>query len=186
MTAALDLFARSGYGATSVSDICKTVNISKGAFYHHFPSKQSLFMALMQDWLDLLDEGFNAVKESSENIPDALFNMAGMTGQIFEAANSGFPIIIEFWRQANSDPIIWKEAVTPYERYLNYFEGLILDGITEGSLDKSVDPKIAARLLLSLAMGFLLQASFDPNGASWTEVTQSGMRLLINGMRRSE
>jgi len=63
LTAALDLFAKSGYDATSVTDICKAAEISKGAFYHHFPSKQSLFMALLQDWLDMLDVGFNMAKD---------------------------------------------------------------------------------------------------------------------------
>jgi len=109
-----------------------------------------------------------------------------MTGQVFEAANSGFPILLEFWRQAISDPIIWQETVTPYLRYLNYFEDLVKDGIKEGSLDESIDPKVAARLLISFAMGLLMQASFDPEGVSWEKITKSGMQLLMNGLRRSE
>jgi hypothetical protein len=128
----------------------------------------------MQDWLNYLDFGFKQAAEGSENVPDSMIKMAGMTGHVFEAANSGFPIIIEFWRQAITEPDIWKEAVKPYNNYLDFFEGLIVNGIKEGSLQKSVDP------------GYLLQASFDPNGASWSEVTQSGMRIIINGMRRSE
>jgi len=186
LIAALDLFAKSGYDATSVTDICKAADISKGAFYYHFPSKQSLFMALMQDWLDMLDLGFNMARDSAVNIPEGLIGMAGMTGQVFEAANSGFPILLEFWHQAISDPIIWQETVTPYLRYLNYFEDLVKDGIKEGSLDESIDPKVAARLLISFAMGLLMQASFDPEGVSWEKITKSGMQLLMNGLRRSE
>jgi len=139
----------------------------------------------MQEWLNYLDIGFKQASEGSANVPDSLINMAGMTGQVFEAANSGFPIIIEFWRQAITEPDIWKEAVKPYNNYLDFFEGLIVNGIIEGSLERSVDPKSSARLLLALAMGYLLQASFDPTGASWSEVTRSGMRIIINGMRSS-
>lgn len=140
----------------------------------------------MQEWLHYLDIGFKQAAEGATNVPDSLINMAGMTGHVFEAANNGFPIIIEFWRQALTEPEIWKEAVKPYNNYLKFFEGLIENGINEGSLERSVDPKNSARLLLALAMGYLLQASFDPNGASWSEVTQSGMRIIINGLRRSE
>ena len=80
----------------------------------------------MQDWLDVLDVGFKNALEIAQNIPEGLIGMAGMTGQIFEAANSGFSILIEFWRQASLDPLVWQEAMIPYKRYLKYFEELIL------------------------------------------------------------
>ncbi len=178
------MIARSGYDSTSVADICAEAKVSKGAFYHHFPSKQSLFISLLNQWLELLDTGFQQANQTSGDVPDALIQMAGMTGHIFEAANSGFAIIIEFWRQAMTEPEIWKEAVEPYNDYLEFFEKMITRGIEQGSLDPGVDPKNASRLLLAMAMGFLLQASFDPQGASWKEVTESGMRIINNGMRR--
>ncbi|HPX96273.1 MAG TPA: TetR/AcrR family transcriptional regulator [Brevefilum fermentans] len=34
---ALSLFSKNGYDATSVAEICQQAQISKGAFYHHFP-----------------------------------------------------------------------------------------------------------------------------------------------------
>lgn len=186
LKSASDMIARSGYDTTSVAEICQEANVSKGAFYHHFPSKQSLFICLMNEWLQFIDVGFNQIEKNSGNVPEALLQMAGMTGHIFEAANSGFPIIIEFWRQAMTEPEVWKEAVKPYNNYLEFFEKMITQGIAQGSLDSTVDPKIASRLLLAMAMGYLLQASFDPQGTSWSEVTQSGMQIIINGMRRIE
>jgi hypothetical protein len=137
----------------------------------------------MQAWLGALSEGLRFATEQAQDIPDGLIKMAGMTGEVFEAADAGFPILIEFWRQARLDPVIWERAIDPYKQYLNYFENLIIKGKHEGSIKNSVDPQIAARLLLSLAMGFLLQASFDPEDVSWQEATQSGMRLLLDGMR---
>lgn len=40
------LFARQGYDATSVNQIIAEVCVSKGAFYHHFESKEDLVQAL--------------------------------------------------------------------------------------------------------------------------------------------
>jgi len=37
-----DLFCRNGYEKTSVQDIIDCLHSSKGSFYHHFPSKESL------------------------------------------------------------------------------------------------------------------------------------------------
>jgi AcrR family transcriptional regulator len=56
LKAAEHLFAVQGYEATSVSMICDAAGVSKGAFYHHFETKQSIFLELMQRWLKGLDE----------------------------------------------------------------------------------------------------------------------------------
>lgn len=49
LQAALTLFARLGYEAASVEDICVEAGVSKGAFYHHFPTKQAVFLQLLHD-----------------------------------------------------------------------------------------------------------------------------------------
>ncbi len=185
MITASELIVKNGYDSTSVANICAAADISKGAFYYHFPSKQDLFIEMIKVWLGGLDTGFNMVSGSEETIPEQLINMAGMIGQLFQEVKSGFPILIEFWRQANLDHVIWQQAITPYHRYLEFFENMVKDGIKEESFDRSVDPQIAARIFISLAMGLLLQASFDPESVSWDETTKTGMQLIINGLRRS-
>ena len=47
MESAIKLFSSTGYNKASVDDICAQAGISKGAFYHHFKSKQELFLALL-------------------------------------------------------------------------------------------------------------------------------------------
>ncbi len=46
MDAAAALFARHGYHGTSIRDIAKTVGVTPGAIYAHFPSKQALLVAV--------------------------------------------------------------------------------------------------------------------------------------------
>ena len=43
----LPLFAHSGYAGVSMRDIAKAVGISGAALYHHYPDKQSLYVAAM-------------------------------------------------------------------------------------------------------------------------------------------
>ncbi|MEO8757950.1 MAG: helix-turn-helix domain-containing protein [Devosia sp.] len=43
LTAAFTLFLAHGYDGTSLADIVHASGLSKGAFYHHFKSKQALF-----------------------------------------------------------------------------------------------------------------------------------------------
>ena len=43
----IPLFAHSGYAGVSMRDIAKSVGISGAALYHHYPDKQSLYIAAM-------------------------------------------------------------------------------------------------------------------------------------------
>ena len=47
--AARRLFARRGYVATSLDDICERAGVTKGALYHHFAGKEDLFCAAYDD-----------------------------------------------------------------------------------------------------------------------------------------
>ena len=49
MSAAVALFAAQGYNASGVAEICRAAGASKGAFYHHFSSKQALFVAVLEE-----------------------------------------------------------------------------------------------------------------------------------------
>ncbi|MHA7858800.1 MAG: TetR/AcrR family transcriptional regulator [Henriciella sp.] len=43
IAAAKQRFTHDGYAATSINDICQDLEITKGALFHHFKSKQDLF-----------------------------------------------------------------------------------------------------------------------------------------------
>lgn len=50
--ATISSVAEKGYAATAVDDICSRAGVTKGAFFHHFPSKQSLTVAAVNDWAE--------------------------------------------------------------------------------------------------------------------------------------
>ena len=47
--AARRLFAAQGYHATGTHDVVAHAGVTRGALYHHFPDKQSLFLAVFHD-----------------------------------------------------------------------------------------------------------------------------------------
>lgn len=54
LDAALSVFSRKGYHAASVDEIVSESHTSKGSIYFHFPNKQTLFLALVDKFADLV------------------------------------------------------------------------------------------------------------------------------------
>jgi AcrR family transcriptional regulator len=181
LDAAVKRFAVAGYDAASVDEICAEAGVSKGAFYHHFPSKQAVFLALMQGWLAMIDMGMEAVRK--ETVPDTLITMTNLLPGVFAAAENRLPMFLEFWLQASRDETVWKAIIAPYRHYQEYFLKLIEDGMKEGSL-KSVDSQVAAQIIVSLAVGLVLQGVLDPHGADWEKTARESMQILMNGLAK--
>lgn len=50
LDAALGTIREKGYSATSVDDLCERAEVTKGAFFHHFKSKEALGAAAADHW----------------------------------------------------------------------------------------------------------------------------------------
>ena len=50
LVSALKLIRTKGYGATTVDELCKDAGVTKGAFFHHFKTKESAAVAATQFW----------------------------------------------------------------------------------------------------------------------------------------
>jgi TetR/AcrR family fatty acid metabolism transcriptional regulator len=61
LDAALNIFSRKGYYDTRMDEIVEEAHTSKGSIYFHFPNKEKLFIALVDQFSDLLER---RVKES--------------------------------------------------------------------------------------------------------------------------
>src|SRR6478672_13681372 len=48
--AAHALVRRKGWSGTSVDELCTAAGVTKGAFFHHFPSKEALGVAAAGEW----------------------------------------------------------------------------------------------------------------------------------------
>jgi TetR/AcrR family fatty acid metabolism transcriptional regulator len=55
LDAALDIFSRKGFHNTRLDEIVDSSHTSKGAIYFHFPNKERLFLALVDQFADLLE-----------------------------------------------------------------------------------------------------------------------------------
>ena len=146
LAAAKSVFAEKGLEKTTISDIVKQAGIAQGTFYLYFPSKKALIPAIADDLLDtLLDELQKEILPETDiwttlhQIISTTFKVTNSYKEVLALCYSGLAI-----ENTLSE---WEKIYTPYYSWL---EDLIKSGISQGEIRASVDPMIAARMVIGL------------------------------------
>ena len=185
LAAAEQSFAERGYDVTSVDSICRAAGVSKGAFYHHFPSKGSVFVALLNAWLADLDRQFALMQSGGASVPQQVAAMAAGVNEIYHVAGTKWNILLEFWAKSKADPEVAHSTVDMIRRYQVFFRQVLERGIAEGSLQVQ-DVDLAAAVVLSVVLGLLLQGILDPEGQDWGALMQRALAMLMDSMGRRQ
>ena len=69
MEAALSVIRQKGYSSSSVDELCAQAGVTKGAFFHHFASKDSLAVAAAQHWSEVTGVLFEAAPYHAHRDP---------------------------------------------------------------------------------------------------------------------
>ena len=90
LDAALLLIREKGYSSTSVDDLCAKAGVTKGAFFHHFKSKDALAVAAANHWSEITGAFFETAPYHKHSDPLARvlgyldFRKAILKGEIAE------------------------------------------------------------------------------------------------------
>ena len=128
ISTAVEVFCRCGYDAAGVAEICSRAGVSKGAFYHHFPSKKALFLAILQSWLGKVDQRLEELRQPDMSVSQALPQMAKAIGSVFSDASGQLPMFLEFMLQASRDKNVWDATIAPYTVFQSRFSELLEQG----------------------------------------------------------
>ncbi|HWW81985.1 MAG TPA: TetR/AcrR family transcriptional regulator [Vicinamibacterales bacterium] len=85
LIAAFELAATKGMADVTVNNVSALAAVTKGAFFHHFDSKETLMTALMQMLLTRLDMQFDRLMAEEENA-DGCFTRAYIRAAFSEGA----------------------------------------------------------------------------------------------------
>lgn len=69
LEAAQELFTTKNYADVSMSEIAETADVTKGAIYHHFTSKEDLYLRMLHHYLDDVRALTSKVVEESQGRP---------------------------------------------------------------------------------------------------------------------
>ncbi len=63
------LFINRNYADVSMAELAQTAEVTKGALYHHFTSKEDLYLTMMHNFLEEIGETLSAVVRDSAGRP---------------------------------------------------------------------------------------------------------------------
>ncbi|NYD75418.1 AcrR family transcriptional regulator [Leifsonia soli] len=154
------LFAREGYGDTSLLDIATRVGVSKSALYHHFPSKDALLHEVMRERDRRIDD--RGTTDPGASAADVLRSFADGA-----AANEAEqPGLIELYAVISSEATPRSHDAHAYFEHrftvaLDGFATLLRAAAKDGALPPHRDPEHEALWLLALWDGLQYQWLYD-------------------------
>jgi TetR/AcrR family transcriptional regulator, cholesterol catabolism regulator len=149
---AVGLFVRDGYDNVSLNDLIADAGVSKGAFYHWFPSKDALITALAER---SAAETFAVVQDALAACDgDALARLNAVLGAGFDAnMKSGGPeqlaAMVSLLRPDNAH-LYARILAVEEAMFLPLLARLISDGVADGLFD-TFDPGGVADMIYGLA-----------------------------------
>lgn len=93
--AAFSLIRTKGYSATSVDDLCKEAKVTKGTFFHYFPSKEAFAIEAAKHWSEVTGDMFS--KAPFHQLTDPFERFLGyikFRKQILEGETSEFTCLV--------------------------------------------------------------------------------------------
>jgi AcrR family transcriptional regulator len=176
--AALELFARLGYEATTMADIGAAVGIRGPSLYKHVASKQDVLVEIMVGTMDaLLAANRSAVATTTE--PTDRLRRAVEAHVRFHARNR----LEAFVGNREIRSLVEPHRTAVLDRRADYeqsFRTLIAEGVTAGRFHV-VSPRLASYAILDLGMGvsawFREDGELTENEVAW-QYTDFALRLV--------
>lgn len=146
------LFLRHGYDNVSLNDLIADAGVSKGAFYHWFPSKDALIAALAQR---SAREAFGGVEDAVGGCDgDALARLnavlqAGFDVNMKVGGPEQLAAMVSLLRPDNAQ-LYGRILAVEEALYLPLLTRLISDGVADGVFD-TFDPEGVADMIYGLA-----------------------------------
>jgi TetR/AcrR family transcriptional repressor of nem operon len=161
-----ELMRRSGYVGTTVDEICSAAGVTKGAFFHHFPSKEALAKECLRKWQDQMaalhrSAAYQSIEDPVEKALASIDFMAEVFRQpdVQKSCLAGTTV----QEISETNPVLREAAQSCFVHGEAYFKSLLDDACD--SCHQTLDTASLARHWMGTIQGSLLlwKASRDTN-----------------------
>ncbi len=149
IAAAARQFARRPYSMVSLEDILAEADLTKGAMYFHFSSKQALALAIIDDLTEMsqatVAELLAREMSGLETLIDLVFRLAVQDTQQ-DVARAGVRLLETLDNTTPLPPAMWQSR-------MEFVTTLIKRAVAEGDVIDGPDPDDIAQMLVALWVG---------------------------------
>lgn len=157
LSAAEDLFAEHGYDAVSISDIAARAGVCKSNVFHHFSSKDELYLAVLNDARQAFFELIDNLHDSSGTLPERLGKFAELhLHRILELRKVSRLVLRDLLE--NSPERGKQLAEKVFDKNFSLLVDTMRNSQQRGEIRTDIDPAMAAIVLISADI-FFFQAS---------------------------
>ena len=177
--AALELFAKRGYHATSMRAIADAAQVQPAAIYHWYPRKEAILVQLQDDFMDELTD--RLLEAMARHERPALRLAAAVREHVaFHGVHSRAAFVTDSEIRALR-PAPRRALIAQRDLYQERFGELIRAGIADGSL-AATHPDVATYAILLQCTGAALW--FDPAGPlTVEEVADAYVELVLGSLQ---
>jgi AcrR family transcriptional regulator len=175
--AAMRLFAKAGFGAVTIADICEAADVGRGTFFLHFPSKA----ALLYEFNQRVAEDFRAeLREPRASAREELCALvARMSVELVSQAEIMTAMLAEFF----ASPEALAAASEEHDNALpELVTEIIRRGQERGEFSRRIDPRLAAASFFATAGAIISGQVFREGDASPTEVNRQFLQITFSGL----
>ncbi len=163
--AAITLIRKNGYAATSIEEICRAAGVTKGAFFHHFASKEQLAVAAASHFTDRAARWFEeapflALPDPADRVLGYVdFRLARLTDDLSQCTCLLGTLVQEAYESA---PAIREAALAGIRRQAGGLEPDLAAALAARGL--TLDPQALALHTQAVLQGafILAKAAADP------------------------
>lgn len=185
LAAALHVFSQNGYAATRLEDIAQAAQVTRGAIYHHFGSKEKLYIELIHHYeaginqvaQDIMDQG-GTPRTILQNLLVRLFEYLEEDDD-YRAVVELFINKVEITKELEE---ITREIILGRRILVRYFADLLRQGVDVGEFRADLPIQDAARALAGFINGMGLLWVQDSNSFSIGESAHSLVNVFLEGV----
>ncbi|CUW48406.1 TetR/AcrR family transcriptional regulator [Novacetimonas hansenii] len=152
MQRAEELIRTRGYAAFSFADLARAAGIRKASVHHHFPTKETLGCAVIEDYLHRFTAELSAVWHA---VPDAPGRLRAFAAFFTSSAMAGMlPLCAALAAQRDSLPPSMRHQTAAFFRlHLSWLESVMAEGIAAGTLRGDLPASVLARRFVTRQEG---------------------------------